>query len=130
MQPNTKKEFFLECNASDYATGAILSQTATDGKLHPVACYLKSLMLAEKDYDIFNKEMLAVIRAFKEWQHLLEGTGKPIQILTDHKNLEHFATKKGLNCRQIQWANFLADYNFIIIAVCKSLDRVLLFWNK
>jgi hypothetical protein len=114
MQPNTKEEFFLECDALDYATGAILSQTGTDGKLHPVAFYSKSLSPAEKNYDIFDKEMLAVIRAFKEWQHLLEGTGKPIQILTDHKNLEHFATKKGLNRRQIRWANFLADYNFVI----------------
>jgi hypothetical protein len=101
MQPNTKEEFFLECDTSDYATGAILSQTGMDGKLHPVAFYSKSLSPAEKNYDIFDKEMLAVIRAFKEWRHLLEGTGKPIQILTDHKNLEHFATKKGLNHRQI-----------------------------
>jgi hypothetical protein len=82
--------------------------------IQSVAFYSKSLLPAEKNYDIFNKEMLAVIRAFEEWQHLLEGTGKPIQILTDHKNVEHFTTKKGLNCRQIQWANLLADYNFII----------------
>jgi hypothetical protein len=67
MQPNTKEGFSLECNASDYATGAILSQTGPDGKLHPVAFYSKSLSPAEKNYDIFDKEMLAVIRAFKEW---------------------------------------------------------------
>jgi hypothetical protein len=67
MQLNTKEEFFLECNASDYATGAILSQIGTDGKLQPVAFYLKSLSLAEKNYDIFDKETSAVIRVFKEW---------------------------------------------------------------
>ncbi|CCO36910.1 Retrotransposable element Tf2 155 kDa protein type 1 [Rhizoctonia solani AG-1 IB] len=115
IQPDVTKQFFLECDASDYATGAILSQKNLEGKLHPVAYLSKSLAPAERNYDIFDKELLAVIRALKEWRHLLEGSELPIQILTDHKNLEYFSTSQSLNKRQIRWANFLVDYNFQII---------------
>ncbi|QRW22541.1 Retrotransposable element Tf2 protein [Rhizoctonia solani] len=104
-----------KCDASDYATGAILSQRNSEGKLAPVAYLSKSLSPAEKNYNIFDKELLAVIRAFKEWRHLLEGSELPVQVLTDHKNLEYFSTSQSLNKRQIRWANFLVDYNFQII---------------
>ncbi|QRW20813.1 Retrotransposable element Tf2 protein [Rhizoctonia solani] len=114
LQPDTTKQFYVECDASDYATGAILSQRNPEGKLAPVAYLSKSLSPAEKNYDIFDKELLAVIRAFKEWRHLLEGSELPVQVLTDHKNLEYFSTSQSLNKRQIRWANFLVDYNFQI----------------
>jgi hypothetical protein len=97
IQPNVGKEFFLQCDASDFATGAILSQQGKDSKLHPVAYLSKSLSPTERNYDIFDKELLAVIRALKEWRHLLEGSEIPVKILTDHKNLEYFQTKKDLN---------------------------------
>ncbi|QRW21225.1 Retrotransposable element Tf2 protein [Rhizoctonia solani] len=115
LQPDTTRQFYVECNASDYATGAILSQRNSEGKLAPVAYLSKSLSPAKKNYDIFDKELLAVIRAFKEWRHLLEGSELPVQVLTDHKNLEYFSTSQSLNKRQIRWANFLVDYNFQII---------------
>ncbi|KAB5587753.1 Retrotransposable element Tf2 [Ceratobasidium theobromae] len=114
LQPDPNKEFYLECDSSNYATGAILSQKGQDEKLHPIAFFSKSLTPAERNYDIFDKELLAVIKSLKEWRHLLEGTELPVQILTDHKNLEYFMTKKALNKRQIRWANFLADYNFVL----------------
>ncbi|QRW15700.1 Retrotransposable element Tf2 protein [Rhizoctonia solani] len=115
LQPDTTKQFYIECNALDYATGAILSQRNPEGKLAPVAYLSKSLSPAKKNYDIFDKELLVVIRAFKEWRHLLEGSELPIQVLTDHKNLEYFSMSQSLNKCQIQWANFLVDYNFQII---------------
>uniref|UniRef100_A0A183CQC9 RNA-directed DNA polymerase n=1 Tax=Globodera pallida TaxID=36090 RepID=A0A183CQC9_GLOPA len=102
IQPDTTEQFFVECDASDFATGTILSQKNSEGKLCPVAYLSKSLSPAERNYDIFDKELLAIIRAFKEWRHLLEGSEKPIQVLTDHKNLEYFAKAKELNRRQIQ----------------------------
>ncbi|KAB5587545.1 Retrotransposable element Tf2 [Ceratobasidium theobromae] len=70
---------------------------------------------AERNYDIFDKELLAVIRALKEWRHLLEGSAEPVQIITDHKNLEYFSQSKHLNRRQIRWMAFLADFNFQIV---------------
>ncbi|QRW22878.1 Transposon Tf2-7 polyprotein [Rhizoctonia solani] len=115
IQPDVSKEFFLECDASDYATGAILSQKGGDDKLHPVAFLSKSLSPAECNYDIYDKELLAVIRALKEWRHLLEGSEIPVKVLTDHKNLEYFQTKRELNRRQARWMGFLADYNYRIV---------------
>jgi hypothetical protein len=115
MQPNQNKEFFLKTDASGFATGAVLSQKDEAGKLHPVAFLSKSLNPAERNYNIFNKELLAIIRAFKEWRHLLQGMEKAIQVMTDHKNLEYFSSSKQLNQRQIHWMNFLVDFNFQII---------------
>ncbi|KEP45598.1 putative Transposon Tf2-1 polyprotein, partial [Rhizoctonia solani 123E] len=115
IQPDPSKEFFLECDASDYATGAILNQKGSDDKLHPVAYLSKTLAPAERNYDIYDKELLAVIRALKEWRHLLEGTQIPVTILTDHKNLEYWGTKRDLSRRQMRWMGFLADYNYRIV---------------
>ncbi|EUC55562.1 Transposon Tf2-1 polyprotein [Rhizoctonia solani AG-3 Rhs1AP] len=115
IQPDPSKEFFLECDASDYATGAILNQKGSDDKLHPVAYLSKTLAPAERNYDIYDKELLAVIRALKEWRHLLEGTEIPVTILTDHKNLEYWGTKRDLSRRQMRWMGFLADYNYRIV---------------
>ncbi|KDN34722.1 hypothetical protein RSAG8_12196, partial [Rhizoctonia solani AG-8 WAC10335] len=115
IQPNVSKEFLLECDASDYATGAILNQIGPDDKMHPVAFLSKTLAPAERNYDIYDKELLAVIQALKEWRHYLEGSKIPIKILTDHKNLEYYKTKRDLNCHQWRWMGILADFNFRII---------------
>jgi hypothetical protein len=64
----------VEADSSDYATGAVLSQIGEDGKWHPVAFLSKSLSEVERNYEIHDKEMLAIIRALEEWRHYLEGT--------------------------------------------------------
>src|SRR5258707_6950258 len=65
----------------------------------------------EKDYDTHDKELLAMFEAFKNWRHFLEGSGKVIDTVTDHKNLEYFTTSKKLSCRQARWVEFLAQFN-------------------
>ena len=70
---------------------------------------------AERNYDIHDKEMLAIIASFKQWQRYLEGASHPIAIYTDHKNLEYFMTTKILNRRQARWAQELSAYDFRII---------------
>jgi len=50
----------------------------------------------ELNYDIHDKELLAIFKAFKIWWHYLEGPTLPINIVTDHKNLEYFSTTKVL----------------------------------
>ena len=88
-------------DSSDFATGAVLFQLSKeDGKWHPVAFYSKFLSAVEQNYDIYNKEMLAVIQAMEEWRHFLEGAKHPSEIWTDHKNLEYFWTTWKLNWRQ------------------------------
>ncbi|EUC55812.1 Transposon Tf2-1 polyprotein [Rhizoctonia solani AG-3 Rhs1AP] len=115
IQPDYTQPFFLECDSSDYATRAILSQKNKEGKLCPVAYLSKTLTPAERNYEIYDKELLAIIRAFKEWRHLLEGTELPIQVLTNHKNLEYFTKGRELRGRHACWSMFLQDYNFQIV---------------
>ena len=59
------------------------------------------MSLQEYNYEIYDKELLAIIRAFEEWHPELAGTpvDDPVKVLTDHKNLEHFMTTKQLNRR-------------------------------
>lgn len=83
----------IEADASDYASGAVLSQQQ-DGVWHPVAYYSKSFSAAERNYEIHDKEMLAIIRALEEWRYLVQGNGHKIEIWTDHKNLEYFLSAK------------------------------------
>ena len=70
---------------------------------------------AECNYDIHDKELLAVIQAFKEWKRYTRGSPRLIQVLTDHKNLVTFMSTKELSERQGRWQEFLSQYNFRII---------------
>jgi len=85
-----------------------------DGKWHPVAFYSKSLSSVERNYEIHDKEMLAIICALEEWRHFLEGVTHPVEIWTDHKNLEYFMTAKKLNRRQARWSLHLARFDFLL----------------
>jgi len=92
--------FQVETDSSDFATGAVLSQqSTTDGKWHSVAFYSKFLSSVEWNYEIHDKEMLAITHMLEEWRHFLEGATHLVEIWTDHKNLEYFITVKKLNCR-------------------------------
>jgi hypothetical protein len=104
----------VETDASDYAVGACISQIGDDGKLHPVAFYSRKMSPAEANYDIHDKELLAIVAAFQEWRVYLEGPKHTVKVLTDHKNLTYFTTTKKLNRRQVRWAELLASYNFQI----------------
>ena len=99
--PDSDLPFQLEVDASGFATGAVLSQQSReDNKWHPVAFLSKSLSLVERNYEIHDTEMLAIIRGLEEWHHYLEGARHPIEIWTDHKNLEYFRIAQKLNRRQ------------------------------
>ena len=104
----------METDASDFAIGAVLSQQV-EGRLHPVAFHSRKMDKAEINYEIHDKEMLAVVSGFKEWRRYLEGARFQIIVFTDHKNLEYFATTKVLNRRQARWAQELAGYDFKIV---------------
>jgi hypothetical protein len=101
ITPGDDQPFRVEADSSDYATGAVLSQLSLeDGKWHPVAFLSKSLSETEWNYEIHDKEMLAIMRALDEWRHFLEGAPHKVEIWTDHKNLEYFMSAKKLNRRQ------------------------------
>ncbi|SLM38946.1 reverse transcriptase domain protein [Lasallia pustulata] len=70
---------------------------------------------AECNYEIYDKELLAIICCLKHWHPELEATELPVEIFTDYKALDHFMTSKELTCRQVRWAENLSEYNFKII---------------
>jgi hypothetical protein len=115
VMPDPTKPQKIETDASDYAYGAILSQLEEDGKWHPVAYLSKSLSPAERNYDIYDKELKAIIGALETWRHYLKGATHTIEIWTDHKNLEYFKHAHKLSRRQARWAQYLTcfDYNLI-----------------
>jgi len=94
--------FGVEADSSNFVTGAVLlQQSPEDDKWHPVSFYSKLLNNVEWNYEIHDKEMLAIITALKEWCHFLEGSQHKLEIWTDHKNLKYFMTVKKLNWWQI-----------------------------
>ncbi|KAF8753953.1 hypothetical protein RHS01_06576 [Rhizoctonia solani] len=96
------------------AMGAILSQRGEDNRLHPVAYMSKSFSGAEANYDTHDKELLAIIKALEEWRIFLEATVRPIQVFTDHRNLEYWMQARTFNRRHARWRIFLSDFNFEI----------------
>lgn len=106
--------FRLEADSSDFAQGGILSQYI-EGKWHPVAYRSKSLSETERNYEIYDKEMLAIMSALEEWRQYLMGTDTPFEIWTDHQNLQYFRKPQKLNRRQARWITELAEYNFKLI---------------
>ena len=92
----------METNALDYALTAIFSIVNKDNEVHPVAFHSCTFTAAELNYNIHDKELLAIFEAFKIWQHYLEDLAYSIDIVIDHKNLEYFSTTKVLIRRQVQ----------------------------
>lgn len=111
-RPEYRKE--LETDASNYAVGACLYQVEDDGQRKPVAYRSRKLFGPEERYQVHDKELLAIVKALKDWRVYLQGGQEPIKIYTDHKNLWNFATTKELNQRQVRWAEELADFEFKI----------------
>jgi len=114
------KEFRVEADTSNYATGGVLSIKCSDEIWKPVAFISKSLSNTERNYEIHNKEMLVVIRCLEVWRHFLEGAATKFEIWTDHKNLEYFMKVQKLNRRQARWALYLSRFNFMLKHVPES----------
>jgi len=116
VSPQDLELFHIEADSSDFASGAILfQQLPGEEKWYPVAFYSKSLSLVERNYEIYDKEMLAIIRTLEEWKHFLEGAQHLVEIWMDHQNLEYFMTAKKLNRCQAHWSLYLAHFNFKLI---------------
>jgi len=108
------KKLRVEVDASDYTIGGVLSMEGEDGRWRPVAFLSKSLNETERNYEIHDKEMLAIIRGLDAWRHLLEGVQFKFEIWTDHKNLEYFIKVQKLNRKQARWALYLSRFNFTL----------------
>ncbi|KAL9570381.1 hypothetical protein ACKAV7_005460 [Fusarium commune] len=113
FDPN--KEIELETDSSDFALGGQIGQRDDQGKLHPIAFYSHKLHGPELNYPIYDKEFLAIVNCFKEFRHYLMGSMHQIKVYTDHQNISHFATTQELNRRQLRYAEYLCEFDFVII---------------
>ena len=115
VYPDRSLQFVVETDASETGVGAILSQRSPlDNKMHPCAFFSHKLDPPERNYDVGNRELLAVVLALEEWRHWLEGAEHPFIVWTDHRNLAYIQTAKRLNSRQARWALFLGRFNFTL----------------
>jgi hypothetical protein len=109
--PDHSKRFVLDTDASAYAVGSILQQEYGDTLL-PVAFHSRSLTSAEKNYDIYDRELLAIVDAFKAFRYLLWGAQHTTLVRCDHNNLKYFKLPQNLTSRQARWKALLEDYDF------------------
>ena len=127
-QPNFEKKFYLQTDTSAYGMGAVLSQegdiptTSALSKcqkpvLHPVAYYSATFIPAEQNYDIYKRELLAMMKALTHWRPYLGWTKEPFTIMTDHANLQYWKSPKNLNHRTACWHVDLQEYDFNILYI-------------
>jgi hypothetical protein len=118
MNPDLSKTFYLQTDASSTGAGAVLTQEVEGSKKCKLVAYFScTFSPAETNYDIYEKEFLAVIKAVENWRAHLIWTEKPFIIETDHKNLTYWKEPKKLMGRTTRWHKKLQDYNFKIIHI-------------
>uniref|UniRef100_A0A0W0G1C4 Reverse transcriptase domain-containing protein n=1 Tax=Moniliophthora roreri TaxID=221103 RepID=A0A0W0G1C4_MONRR len=100
LMPDADKPFVIEADASKWAMGAVLRQQGSDGEWHPCGYLSKSFSPTERNYEIYDHELLAITRALTEWRHYLMGGKYKVVVLSDHKNLTYFRAAQKLNRRQ------------------------------
>ncbi|MBW0567065.1 hypothetical protein O181_106780, partial [Austropuccinia psidii MF-1] len=103
----------VETEASDYSLGAVLSQSFDSGK-HPIAFDSCTLLPAELNYGIHDKELLGIVWALKCWRAFLLCLSSSFEVLTDHSSIQYFMSSKILTCRQARWAEFLSEFHFSV----------------
>ncbi len=115
FHPNPTLRFVVEVDASTLGVGAVLSQWKGEPPvLHPCAYFSRKLSPAEQNYDIGDRELLAIKLALEEWRHWLEGAQHPFEVITDHKNLQYLRDARRLNPRQARWALFFTRFRFTV----------------
>ncbi|GAA6018098.1 hypothetical protein JCM10207_006080 [Rhodosporidiobolus poonsookiae] len=104
----------LETDASDFALGSVLSQRHEDGRLYPVAFRSRKFDAAELNYEVHDKELLAIVDACRTFRPYLEYVDRPTLIFSDHANLQYFFTSRVLNRRQARWYELMAELSLTL----------------
>jgi len=114
LMPNLENPFELEVDASSFAIGATLSQQDERGRWHPVAFFSKTLSEAERNYDVYDRELLAIVKSLKHWRVYLAGAPHQIIIHTDHANLLYWKEPRKISRRVAREFQELSEYNFVL----------------
>ena len=109
--PDSKRKMRLETDASGYAIGGVLSQQQENDSWKPIAYLSRAMNEMERNYKIYNRELLAIMEGLKQWQQYLIGSDQ-FEVWTDHKNLGYFKKPQKLNRRQAHWMTELQEYDF------------------
>ncbi|KAJ3487209.1 hypothetical protein NLI96_g3698 [Meripilus lineatus] len=107
-------QIVVETDMFDYTLGAILSIFSADFDIYPIAFHSHTFIPPELNYDIHDKELLAIFETFKIWCHYLEGSALPMDVVTNYKNLTYFSTIKILTHHQACWSKYLFQFNLVV----------------
>jgi hypothetical protein len=110
-QPQMDKQFKLEVDASGYAISVVLMQRQEDGKCHPVGFYSATLNDAERNYNIYDLELLAVVKSLENWRTYLAGSPHKVIVFTDHMNLQYWRDPHKISRRVARQVLRLAEYD-------------------
>jgi hypothetical protein len=116
-QPDPSRPYYLYVDASDYASGAILTQRDDRGKHCAIGYHSKTFSPAEQNYAIHDNEFLAVICGLETYRHLLSGMSEPVTVYTDHNNLEYYSHPQNITRQVARLIPHLADYNYILVHI-------------
>ena len=108
--PDLSKPFFVQTDASKLGTGAVLLQQDATGVSHPCAYLSQALVGAEQNYQVYDLELLAIIRALKAWRPYLISPVEPTIFYTDHQNITYFRQPQDLTAHQMRWHSILQEY--------------------
>jgi len=111
---NPQKAIILQTNASGFPITSILSLYDWLGILQPVNVFSRKCAPGKQIYNIYDRELLAIVKRIHQWRQYHEGANHIILIQCDHKNLQDFQTSKVLFRTQAKWAEIISFYNFII----------------
>ncbi len=112
--PQLNKPFEMEVDTSAIAIGAVLNQEGEDGRKHPIAYYSESFSTPERNYDVYDRELLAIIKALRQWRTYLLGSPHEIIIYMDHSNLQYWKEPRKINRRVAREFQELLEYNFTL----------------
>jgi hypothetical protein len=112
LQPDQTKPFEVEIDASNYAIGSVLMQRDDKNILHPIAFFSKSLNSAQRNYDVYNRELLALLETCRHYRPYLHQPAHTVKIYTDHANLLYWKNPGEHNRRVARWHTELMEYDF------------------
>ena len=115
--PDQTKPFQIECDVSKYVSGAVSTQLDSNGDRHQCAFISKMFSPTERNYEIYDQELLAIIRALEEWRHYIQGSSHTAIVFSNHKNLTYFREARKLNLRQAQWSLYLSEFDVKLVHI-------------